>query len=49
MGFGNPPFFFYLFQLKAPGDKAINLSVPRGAREEGHGAGNPLPGPVGSW
>lgn len=26
MGFGNPSFFFYLFQLKAPGDKAISLA-----------------------
>lgn len=48
MGFGKPPFFFYLFQLKAPRDKTINLSIPRGVREGEHSAGNPLPGPVGS-
>lgn len=39
-GFWHPPFFFYLFQLKGPKDKAINLSIPRGVREGGHGAGN---------
>lgn len=43
-GFWHPPFPFYLFQLTAPGDKPINLNIPRGAGGRGHGSGNAPPG-----
>lgn len=43
-GFWQPPFFFYLFQLKAPGDKAISLASQGEWESEGTVLGASFPG-----
>lgn len=43
-GFWQPPFFFYLFQLKAPGGKAINLASQGEWESEGTVLGTRFPG-----